>query len=222
MIFSMRLCALAVCLVAFAASGCGFGDGVGTLAGALYVRGCSQSNDYGSPNAFAGYSMNPQFFEGQPVDSPPYERRFHPVNHLGIRMQNRALRQELADVLYVNIADVAMVAQVVNMPLTLGPATNVRATLKLNETCRYAEADAELDGTITFTSFGAAGTAPLPDNFQIGFGDRVAATLQVTVVDRRALTLGGVGPVPTAPAIGGQLSGSFDFIVEPGRPQPGF
>ncbi len=98
----------------------------------------------------------------------------------------------------------------------------MRATLKLNATCRYAEADAELDGTITFSAFGAATGGAVPDGFHISFGDRIAARLTATVVDRRALTLGGVGPVPTTPAVGGQLQGSFDFVVRAGRTNPQF
>jgi hypothetical protein len=218
---SLRLCA--VSLFAVIAGGCGFGSGVGALDGSLFVRGCSQSNDYGSLSALAGYSLSPTFFEGDPVDSPTYERRFHPVNRINIRVENVGRRSETADVLFVTIADDAPVAAALNTPLPLGPATNVRATLKLNETCRYAEADAELDGTITFSAFGGAtGGGMVPDNFHISFDDRVAATLKVTVVDRRALTLGGVGPVPTTPAVAGQLTGSFDFIVRPGRTNPQF
>jgi hypothetical protein len=211
---------VAAAIVAVGVMGCN--RGTGTLSGELYVRSCSQSNDYGSLNALAGYTMNPDFFEAVPIDSPPWERRFHPINQLNMRMQNDGLHQELADVLHLNIGDVAMVAAVVGQPIALGPATNVRTTLELNQTCRYAEAGIELDGTITFTAFGAAGSAPLPDNFSINIGDRLAASLSVTVVDRRAVTLGGVGPVPTTPAVAGQLVGSFDFIVQPGPAQPGF
>jgi hypothetical protein len=220
MIILMQLRAFAASFVTVVVMGCN--GGTGTLVGSLYVRSCSQSNDYGSLTALAGYTMNPDYFQAIPVNSPPYERRFHPVNQLNMRMQNDGLHQEYADVLHLNIGDVAMVAAVVGKPIALGPATNVRTTLELNQTCRYAEAQIELDGTITFTAFGAAGSVPLPDNFTINIGDRLAASLEVTVVDRRAATLGGVGPVPTTPAVAGQLSGSFDFIVQPGLPQPGF
>ena len=217
---SLRLCA--VSLFAVIAGGCGFGSGVGALDGSLFIRGCNQADDYGALGALLGYSMNPTYFVGDPVDSPAYERLHNPVNRISIRMQKSALREELADGLIVTIADDAGVAGAVNTALPLGPATNVRATLKLNETCRYAEADAELDGTITFSAFGSATGGAVPRDFHISFDDRLAATLQVTVVDRRALTLGGVGPVSTTPAAQGQLTGSFDFVVRAGRKNPPF
>lgn len=199
-------------------AGCGLGDGTGRLDGTLYVRGCSQSNDYGSLAAPTGYSLAPTWFSADPIDSPPYEERLHPVNRIEIRVQTRGTRQEQADVLYVNVADEAPVAAALNQPLPLGPATNVRATLTLNETCQYAEeGNMELDGSITFTAFGSATGAAPPVDFSVEYGDRVAANLAVTVVDRRAITLGGVGSVPPTPVVAGQLTGSFDFIVQPGK-----
>jgi hypothetical protein len=89
--------------------------------------------------------------------------------------------------------------------------------LKLSQTCTYAEAGIELDGTITFSAFGSATGGTPPPDFHIGFGDRLAATFTTTVVDRRSATLGGVGPVPTEPAVAGTMTGSFDFIVRAGK-----
>jgi hypothetical protein len=215
-----RLCVLALVAVS---GGCGFGEGTGTLGGTLYVRGCNQDSDFGSLASPAGFNLSPIFFEGDPIDSPAYERLHHPVNHLDIRVQGHGLRENLADVLVVSISDEAPVAAAVGTPLALGPATDVRTSLKLNETCRYAEAGIELDGTITFSAFGSATKGgAVPANFAVGYNDRVAATLTVDVVDRRAATLGGVGPVSTTPAVAGQLNGSFDFIVRPGRDNPQF
>jgi hypothetical protein len=82
----------------------------------------------------------------------------------------------------------------------------VRATLKLNQTCPTAEAQAELDGTITWSAFGSADA----EN-GIQFGDQLAATFAGDVVDRRTISLG------TPPAAGGHLEGSFDFIVRQGK-----
>jgi len=95
----------------------------------------------------------------------------------------------------------------------VGPTTNVRATLTLNQTCPSAEVQSELDGTLTFTSFG--GSERVTDGLQ--FGDRIAATFDFDVVDRRASTLGGIGAVPATPATAGHIAGNFDFIVRQGK-----
>jgi hypothetical protein len=200
--------------VAVVTAGC-FGDGTGSLHGDLFVRGCSQSNDYGSLAQPSGYVMNPDFFAANPVDSPAQNAALHPVNGLTLRMQAQGTHEEWADILSVTIADDAPVAAGLNKPLPLGPDTNVRATLTLHQTCRYAESEPELDGTITFSSFGSATGAAPPTNFTIDFGDRLTATLDVTVVDRRAATLGGIGAVSATPAVAGALQGGFDFIVRP-------
>jgi hypothetical protein len=205
---------IAVPLLA-ACAGCGLGDGTGTFAGTLYVRSCTSESDFGASGAPAAYNMNPSFFVADPIDAPTGE--FHPVNRLEMRIQATGNREVEADLLFVNVADDMLVAQALGQPLPLGPATNVRASLALNRTCPQAESGSELDGTITFSAFGAAGSGALAPDFHIEFGDRLAATLQVTVVDRRTIALGGVGPVSTVPATSGQLAGGFDFIVHQGK-----
>jgi hypothetical protein len=203
-------------------AGCGLGDGKGTLAGTLYVRECSvnttfHNNDagpFGAPGAERAYDMQPSYFVGYPVhdfDQP------HPVNKLSLREQASGQRLDEADVMLVTIADVRVLAGSVGQPLDIGPVSNARASLLLNQTCPAHEVQMELDGTMTFTSFGSAtaGTTP-PDDFDINIDDRVAATFHFTLVDRRAITLGGVGGVPTDPSLTGHIDGDFDFIIRQG------
>jgi hypothetical protein len=89
--------------------------------------------------------------------------------------------------------------------------------LNLNATCPSASVGMELDGTITWTSFGSAAPPNVPTSFDINPDDRLAATFSFDIVDRRALTLGGQGGVPVAPSAAGHVDGSFDFIVREGR-----
>ena len=76
----------------------------------------------------------------------------------------------------------------------------------------------ELDGTLQFTRFGIDNPdAGAPADFDIWFNDPITGNFNLTVVDRRAATLGGTGGVSTVPSVGGQLSGNFDFHVQQGR-----
>jgi hypothetical protein len=195
-----------------ACAACDLGSGTGRVAGTLYLRGCTDDSDYGAAGAPAAYDMRPSYFVGDPVNALESSRPLHPVNKMAIRVQSSGNRVEEADALLVRVADVALVVGALGQPLSIGPATNVRASLALAETCPNAEVGAELDGTMTFTSFGSTDPA---DGIQ--FGDRIAATFEFAVIDRRALTLGGIGGVPVAPAAGGQISGDFDFIVRQGK-----
>jgi hypothetical protein len=199
-------------LVAIAGSaGCGLGDGSGFLSGTLYVRGCTHEHDYGAMGAPAAYMMNPHFFAADPINALASSKPLHPVNKVTLRVQSTGSSPEEADLLFVTVADVAQVT--VGTANGVGPTTNVRATLTLNQTCPSAEVQSELDGTLTFTRFGSAATAT--DGLQ--FGDHIAATFDFDVIDRRALTLGGIGAVPVTPATGGHIAGNFDFIVRQGK-----
>ena len=195
-----------------AVAGCGLGDGTGTLAGTLYLRGCTNQSDYGSLAAPAPYNMNPAYFVADPVNALASAQPLHPVNKVSLRVQPTGNRPDEADLLYIGVGDDAQVAAAINQPMTIGPTTNVRASLTLNETCPDAEVQAELDGTMTWQSFGSADATN-----GIEFGDRLAATFSFTVVDRRQIAIGGLGGVPTTPAAGGNISGSFDFIVRQGK-----
>jgi hypothetical protein len=215
MIVSMRAWLLLVAILASA--GCGLGDGTGTLAGTLYVRGCTRSSDYGASGAPVAYDMRPHYFVADPVNAPvnalTSAQQLHPINKVTIRVQNSGVSSDEADLLFINVADDALVTAGIGQSFAVGPTTNVRASLTLNETCPNAEVQSELDGTMTFTSFGGRTTAT--DGIQ--FGDRLAASFDFAVVDRRAIGLGGIGAVPTTPATSGHVAGSFDFIVRQGK-----
>jgi len=113
------------------------------------------------------------------------------------------------------------VAVALNQDLPVTTDSNVRATLALNQSCPQPEVSPTLVGTMNFEIFGSA-SAHVTPNFEIAFGDRVRATFTFNVVDVRAATLGGTGSVPTDPAVGGQLSGFYDFIVRQGNGEQSF
>lgn len=201
-----------------ASAGC-IGQGTGTVAGTLYLRGCTQTHDYGSLAAPSAYDMHPSFFVGDPINVPTMinngtsQPPLHPIDKLTIRVQREGKPMQEADLLYVDIADDAQVAATLGQPLTIGPTTVVRASLTLAETCPNAEVEPELDGTMTFSRFGGK---DVPDGDGIQFGDHVTASFSLDVVDRRAISLGGVSSVPVDPSASGHLDGDFDFEVRQG------
>jgi hypothetical protein len=195
-----------------ACTACGLGDGTGVLTGSLYLRGCTRNADYGAMGAPAAYDMRPVYFVADPVNALASLQPLHPVNKLALRVQPRGNRQEEADLLFVNVGDDAQVAAMKGQALPIGATSDVRASLTLRETCPNAEVEPELDGTMTWTSFGSADATN-----GIQFGDRLAATFDFEILDRRQIAIGGIGPVPTTPAAGGHVSGSFDFIVRQGK-----
>ncbi|MCA1665207.1 MAG: hypothetical protein LC659_13245, partial [Myxococcales bacterium] len=183
----------------------------------LYLRGCTQVTDYGTLGAPATYDMHPSYFVANPVNALASSRPLHPINKLSLRVQPSGNRADEADLLYISVADDSEVAAALNRPLDVGPASNVRASLTLNNTCPNADVLPELDGAITWQSFGSATAV---DGVQ--FGDRLAATFDFTIVDRRQIAIGGLGGVPIAPAAQGQISGSFDFVVRQGKAAQSF
>jgi hypothetical protein len=211
LIMGWMRCLWLACLAA-AVAGCGLGDGTGTLSGQLYLRGCTHDYDYGALGAPADYNMHPSYFVADPVNALASSRPLHPVNKLSLRVQPSGNRADETDLLYINVGDDSQVAGALNVPLDVGPASNVRATLTLNNTCPDAEVEPVLEGTITWQSFGSATAV---DGIQ--FGDRLAATFSFNVVDLRSIAIGGLGGVPIAPVAQGQISGSFDFIVRQGK-----
>ncbi len=171
--------------------------------------------NYGSLASPAPYSMNPTYFEADIIDDFP---KANMANRLSIRMQPMGISLDEADAFILTVADSGMVAAQLGQTIVVGPATNVRSTLVLFQTCDDASVQMELDGEITFTNFGAANQTPLPANFQLNYGDRLTSTFDFMIIDRRALTLGGTGDVPATPMVGGHLSGGFDFVIHRGQP----
>jgi hypothetical protein len=210
---------------AVAVAGCQVGTGTGTVDGTLYVRECAEraavgatsvgtNYSIGAADAPATYSMKPVYFVADPVDD---FSRLYPHNRLNIRVQSDGARVEQADVLFVNIASVYDVALALGQPVEIGPNTNVRATLSLNQACPMPEVTPALEGSITFQTLGNAAASRVPVDFRVGFNDRLTATFDLNVIDLRAATLGGIGAVPPDPAVGGHLTGFFDFVVRQGQ-----
>jgi hypothetical protein len=199
-------------VVASSVAGCGLGDGTGTLSGTLFLSGCTNDGNYGQLGAPADYNMHPTYFVADPVNALASSQPLHPVNKVSLRVQPSGNRADESDLLFINVADDAQVAATLGQATDIGPTSNVRVSLTLNNTCPRAEVEPELDGTMTWTSFGSADATN-----GIQFGDRLAATFSFTVVDRRELAIGGLGGVPTTPAAQGALTGSFDFVVRQGK-----
>lgn len=210
--------ALGLLLGCSALSGCYLskaGDGEGRVDGTLYVRSCRDGSDLGSLAAPATYSMNPQFFVADPIED--WVKHDNPVNRMQIRVQATGNLPEDADVMWVTIADVALVAQQLNQPMTVDVNSNVRVSLPLNRTCRDREATPIMTGQITFTTFGKADGSVPPRDFQVRFGEDVAASFVFDVIDRRNQLIGGDGNVPVTPAVGGHLEGDFALKIVPTR-----
>jgi hypothetical protein len=220
----MRSAALALCVLTLVA--CDVGDGSGAVNGSLFIRQCAQHTaigataeegtaySFGSAADPLGYAMNPSFFAAEPIDD---FARLMPNNRLNIRVQSDGSRIEQADVLFINIASVYSVATSLGTDVDVGFNTNVRATLSLNQSCPSPEVTPTLEGVINFKQFGSAATGHIQPDFRIVFEDHLEAAFTFHVVDIRAATLGGLGSVPIAPAVGGDISGYFDFIVRQGQ-----
>jgi hypothetical protein len=204
---------LLVSTLALWAGGCTVGEGTGSVTGSIWLNQCTNDNGLGSQGAPAAFDLHASYFVAQPIQDLE-----HPgmMNRLAIKIQAAGTLIEESDGLYINIADVAPVATMVAQPIPVGPATNVRATLNLWRTCPQISVQLECDGTITFTRFGTPGGGP-DTTFRIQNEDPLTATFSFDLVDRRALTLGGVGPVTPFPDAGGHIDGNFDFIVRQGR-----
>jgi hypothetical protein len=186
--------------------------------GTLFVRACTEDSDFGNQGAPIAYNLNPRDFFADPINDVVRPQHLDPQNRLIVRVQSSGARVEEADALIINVANEAEVASSLGQALAVGPTTNVRATLALNETCPLAQVQIELDGTLTFTQFGSARAGvTASSDFTIDFNDRLVANFTFTVVDRRQATLGGVGGVPTSAAVAGQLSGFFNFVVIQGK-----
>ncbi len=204
---------------------CSLGEGTGQVEGPVFIRQCAKRTSVGASGSQTAYSfgtsddpvmyqMYPSFFAAEPINDYP---RVMPYNRLVMRVQSDGSRIEQADVLIVNIATVHDVALALNQPIEVGINTNVRATLSLSQSCPMPEVLPTLEGTINFTQFGEANLGRVPADFRIGLDDRLQASFDFNIVDPRAASLGGVGNVPVDPAVGGHVTGNFDFIVRQGQ-----
>ena len=93
-----------------AAGGCTVGSGSGTASGPLWIVGCLQGENYGSPppGEPRPFDLNPTFFAGEPIEDiadGPH------INRLIIRMQRNGNGVEVNDTLYFDIPDSGKVAR---------------------------------------------------------------------------------------------------------------
>jgi hypothetical protein len=197
-----------------AALGCE-GKGTGSATGTLFVNQCTADTSLGSASAPVNFDLHPTYFVAVPQDD--IERPTPAMSRVFIRVQSEGTQIEESDGIIIQIADVAQVAAQVGGATPVGPNTNARATLSLLSTCPLVGVQLELDGNLFFTRFGT----PNGDGAvtRLSFGDPLTATFDFTVVDRRALTLGGFGNVTTQPMAGGHLTGGFDFVITQGQAQ---
>jgi len=108
----MRYSLVFVPLVALtvAVGGCTVGSGSGSASGMLWIVGCLEGGNFGSPPPGdpAPFELNPTFFAGEPIEDiadGPH------INRLIIRMQRNGNGIEVNDTLYIDIPDSGEVAR---------------------------------------------------------------------------------------------------------------
>lgn len=103
-------------------SACSVGKGDGSASGQLFILDCSNSSNYcrnglcGTPRAPVSYDLFPDFFAGEPFDSPKKVGTTLSIpqqNRLTIRLQRSGKRLEQNDVVAFQIADEFEVARCV-------------------------------------------------------------------------------------------------------------
>jgi hypothetical protein len=101
-----------VFLALAAAGGCTVGSGSGSATGPLWIVGCLEGENFGSPppGAPKDFDLNPTFFAGEPIEDiadGPH------INRIIIRMQRNGNGVEVNDTLYIDIPDSGKVARCV-------------------------------------------------------------------------------------------------------------
>lgn len=121
-------------LSALGAVGCPTGDGDGEVVGRFYVLGCDGAFNYGARDAPASYDMGADFFVGEPILD---ETELNPRHRLDLRIQRGGNTMEDTDSLYIQVRDVAAVAErfATGQPIPVGPDVQVSAALLLYVTC---------------------------------------------------------------------------------------
>jgi hypothetical protein len=118
---------LGLVLGALTLSGCSVGQGVGEASGSLYVLSCSHAGDYcdsagvcGTPSAPAFYSLNPDFFAGEPINQltqfpngSPLSGSQPRMNRITIRVQHSGKQVENTDALFFDVVNSYEVARCV-------------------------------------------------------------------------------------------------------------
>ena len=215
-------------LLLLLAAGC-VGQGTGQVSGNVHITACDQRNRFDRDP----YNMNPDFFVGEPIED--INQNGFPENRLEIRIQATSanlggvvtsLDQGAGvDTLFISIADVHAVAQMVNQPIALNPIDPnyegptpppIRIALGMLGTCPFSPNNtiyADVGSTITFTKFGCITDNPpctLEPDYKVDFGEDLAATFDLNLVDLRAKLF------MSMPEASGHVTGNFSFELRRG------
>jgi hypothetical protein len=108
---SSQLLIAAIALGGASGAGCVVGDGTGSASGMLFMLGCDDGSDVGTPTAPAPYDLQPRYFVGEPIEDIADPSPAHPAaNTLIIRMQHNGNALEITDTLYFTIPDSGKIA----------------------------------------------------------------------------------------------------------------
>jgi hypothetical protein len=89
---------------------CTVGSGTGAATGNIWMLGCDNTHDLGSPTAPIAYSLQPSFFAGEPIEDSSQGAH---QNRLVIRMQRDGSAIETTDTLFFDVEDSYEVARCV-------------------------------------------------------------------------------------------------------------
>ncbi len=148
---------VAVLIILGLQAGCTVGDGTGSAAGNLYVKGCKQNNvDYGKLEAPAVYNLKPDFFAGEPIEDI---KKNGSINRIVIRLQDSGKSIENDDLLQFDVVNSYLVATCLAgkaLPgelfqafcqkpagqtrprMRIGPNMPIRVSLAVRDTCPFA------------------------------------------------------------------------------------
>ena len=108
---SSQLLTAAIAIAGATTAGCVVGDGTGSASGMLFMLGCDEGSDVGTPTAPVPYDLQPRYFVGEPIEDIADPSPAHPAaNTLIIRMQHNGNALEITDTLYFTIPDSGKVA----------------------------------------------------------------------------------------------------------------
>jgi len=100
---------LAAFVVAASAGGCDVGSGSGRADGDLWILGCDEGNDYGTPVEPKLYRLSPTFFAAEPIEDIVDSNS--PTNRLIIRMQRNGNALDITDALIFDVRDSIQIAR---------------------------------------------------------------------------------------------------------------
>lgn len=201
-------------LIAAIVGACSRGDGTGFILGTFDVASCNLENK--------DQDLEVDFFTASYFE-----------NTLTLRLQHTGVDQVFADGVFIEVRDVAYVAENLGTPLTVelepplddfilnGPETGVGANTGLPETTYQSPARVSLylnetcpDNTLGFTD--GAGTVTFYNIYRPGHAKRIRGELDLLFVDPRTWES------PDSPGESAAISGEFDFEYSRSKPEQTF